>query len=278
MGSLSDMYYIYVYINKINGHKYVGQTNNLQRRIREHRSCAKNPNASSYNDLIHRKINQYGEENFDIQILEKIYIDDIDLVNKQEQYWIQKLESFRGTGKGYNSDYGGSKKHSSVLTEEQLQQLKKEIKQGISYYDLETKYNISASFISSINHGTYYCDEKEKYPLFQYYKNDEDYDELIELLVNSDLTLKQIAERLNLGYSTVKKINSGTLRKDLYPSHPIRVHKFPKAIKTIDLLQNTDYSIKEIAQIVGYSELSVKRINQGETHHQDNLTYPLRNL
>lgn len=274
-----DMYYIYVYINKINGHKYVGQTNNLERRIREHRSCAKNPKASSYNDLIHKKIKQYGEENFDIQVLEKIYTDDIEVVNKQEQYWIEKLETFRGTGKGYNSDHGGNNKnHSSILDQTQIKLLKEEIKQGVSYYDLEKKYNISASFISSINHGTYCYDEQEQYPLYKYYKEDKDYDELIDLLRNSDLTLKQIAERLNIGYSTVKKINSGTLRKDLYPTHPIRSYKFPKAIKTIDLLQNSDYSIKEIAQLVGYSQLSVKRINNGETHHQSNLIYPLRNL
>lgn len=274
-----DMYYIYVYINKINGHKYVGQTNNLERRIREHRSCAKNSKSSSYNDLIHKKIRQYGEENFDIQVLEKIYTDDIEVVNKQEQYWIKKLETFRGFGKGYNSDYGGNNKnHSSILDQTQIKFLKEEIKQGVSYYDLEKKYNISASFISSINHGIYCYDEQEQYPLYKYYKENKDYDELIELLRNSDLTLKQIAERLNIGYSTVKKINSGALKKDLYPVHPIRSYKFPKALKTINLLQNSDYSIKEIAQLVGYSQLSVKRINNGETHRQSNLTYPLRNL
>lgn len=32
------MYYIYCYENKQNGHKYVGQTNNIERRKREHRS------------------------------------------------------------------------------------------------------------------------------------------------------------------------------------------------------------------------------------------------
>ena len=55
------MYYIYCYTNKINQHKYVGQTNNYKRRIREHHSCAFNSNASSYNDLIHKKIREYGE-------------------------------------------------------------------------------------------------------------------------------------------------------------------------------------------------------------------------
>ena len=57
------MYYIYCYTNKINQHKYVGQTNNYNRRIREHRSCAFNKNASSYNDLIHKKIREYKDKN-----------------------------------------------------------------------------------------------------------------------------------------------------------------------------------------------------------------------
>ena len=64
------MYYIYCYINKINGYKYIGQTNNLKRRIREHRSCALNPKSSSYNDLIHSKMRQYGINNFEIEVLE----------------------------------------------------------------------------------------------------------------------------------------------------------------------------------------------------------------
>ena len=80
------MYYIYCYTNKINNHKYVGQTNNYERRIREHRSCAFNAKSSSYNDLIHKKIRQYGEDNFDITIIETLYIDDIAEVNRKEQY------------------------------------------------------------------------------------------------------------------------------------------------------------------------------------------------
>ena len=101
------MNYIYCYTNKLNQHKYVGQTNNLQRRIREHRSCAFNEKASSYNDLIHKKIRQYGEDNFDIEVLEILYNSTQEEVNQREIYWIEKLESFRETGKGYNSDKGG---------------------------------------------------------------------------------------------------------------------------------------------------------------------------
>ena len=142
------MNYIYCYVNKINQHKYVGQTNNLNRRIREHKSCAFNPKSSSYNDLIHRKIREYGIENFDIEILEKLYYDDVNKVNEREQYWIKEKESYCGYGKGYNMDLGGGKRaYSSIVSDNQLQLIKQDIKNGISYFDIERKYNISTSFI-----------------------------------------------------------------------------------------------------------------------------------
>lgn len=273
------MYYIYCYTNKLNDHKYVGQTNNLQRRIREHRSCAQNPKASSYNDLIHQKIREYGENNFRITILEEGESDDVNYINAREQYWIQEKESFRGWGKGYNSDLGGNKiVHSSILTDQQLAELKEDIKKGISYLELENKYHVSSSFISSINHGVYFNDPNEIYPLYKFYKTDREYDELIELLVHSTYSLKKISEMLGMGYSTVKKINAGTLRKGLYPSYPIR-EKRPyelKADKIKKMLLETDFPVSKIAQFAESSEETVRRINKGETNFDPNLKYPLR--
>ena len=84
------MNYIYCYTNKINGHKYVGKTNNLERRKREHRSNANNPLSKEYNYLFHRKLREYGEENFIFSILqeledtEDIYIDTEDDDNEYE--------------------------------------------------------------------------------------------------------------------------------------------------------------------------------------------------
>ena len=140
------MYYIYCYTNKINQHKYVGQTNNLERRKREHLSSSFNPKASSYNCLFHKKIREYGIENFEFSVLEILYEDNY--IDEREKFWISEKESFCGTGKGYNMDLGGSKKCNGILSNKQIISLKNEIKKGVAYIDLEAKYNISASFIS----------------------------------------------------------------------------------------------------------------------------------
>lgn len=275
------MYYIYCYTNKINQHKYVGQTNNYQRRIREHRSCAFNEKASSYNDLIHKKIREYGEENFDITLLETLYTEDIEEVNKREMYWIEKLNTFCQNGEGYNMNIGGGRRgYSSVLSFREIDEVKNKIKQGISYFDIEHEYNISASFISSINNGIYFYDEKEQYPLYKYYKDDSDYDELIDLLLNSTYSLATIASMLGMGHSTVKKINAGTLRKGLYPTYPIRKKSAneQRADKIKNLLLNTDMTKAQIAKLTGASLETVRRVENGQVFKDDKLSYPLKHL
>ena len=276
------MYYIYCYTNLINQHKYVGQTNNLERRKREHKSCAFNNKASSYNDLIHQKIREYGIESFEISVLEKLYTEDIKEADEREIYWIKKLETHRSSGKGYNSTWGGRspENRSKILTAEQIQEIKQDLKNKVPFIDIENKYQISSAFISSINHGNYFYDENENYPLCKYYKEDKDYDELIELLLNSTYSLSKIAEILGIGYSTVKKINAGTLRKGLYPTYPIRKRSVyeQRADKIKELLLTTNYSNAEIAKITNASEETVRRIKIGETHFDKKLNYPLSNL
>lgn len=224
---------------------------------------------------------EYGEENFEIEVLEELYTDDIAIVNQREQYWIQEKESFRGTGKGYNSDLGGRNRiMNSILPKEDIMSLKQEIKEGVSYLELEKKYNVSSSFISSINHGVYFHDENEHYPLFQYYRDDADYDELIILLTESTLPMTTIAEYCGFGYSTVKKINAGTLRHGLYPDYPIRketTNQF-RARKIKDTILNTNFDVRTIAEMYEVSTETVYRIIKGQTFFDENLNYPLRNL
>lgn len=277
------MYYIYCYTNKLNGHKYVGQTNNIERRQREHKSTSYNPKSVSYNDLVHKKMRQYGYDNFNFDVLEVLYTDDIEVVNAQEQFWIKKLDTYCGHGKGYNMDLGGGQpEHSRVVSKEDIIAIKQMLKNKEPFIDIQKRFNISAAFVSSINHGIYYYDDKENYPLCKYYKDDSDYDELIDLLVNTDLSLAEIARQLDLGYSTVKKINAGTLRPGLYPTYPIRKkNHWQRAAERQQLARNLlveGKSQEKVAEITGYNPETVRQINKGERWRDESLQYPLNNL
>lgn len=277
------MYYIYCYTNRINGHKYVGQTNNLKRRQREHKSTSYNPKSSSYNDLIHQKMRQYGYDNFDFEVLEIIFSDNIAIANQQERFWVKELDTYCGHGKGYNRDLGGNQpEHSRVVSKEDILIIKQKIKEKTPFLDIQKEFNISAAFVSSINHGVYYYDEQEQYPLCKYYKEDEEYDELIELLANTDMSFGKIAEQLHMGYSTIKKINAGTLRPELYPTHPIRKKNFFQRAKERQslakkmLIEGKTFS--EVADATEYKMETIRRINKGELYFDSSLHYPLSNL
>lgn len=274
------MYYIYCYKNKLNGHKYIGQTNNIKRRTREHKSAAFNENSKDYYNLFHSKLRQYGEENFEFVILEEIDTENQQLVDEREKYWIEFENSYVRNGNGYNITTGGQNKKSQEkkMTREQAKEIQQKLIKGVPYEDISKEYSIIPSYISMINQGNYFHDKTLVYPLHKFYKKDEEYQELVALLKYSDLTLKAIAEKLNIGYSTVKKINAGTLRHGLSKIYPIR-NKSVYAIKADrvkDLLLNTSLTTREIMYEVDVSDETIRRINNGESHYDSNLTYPLR--
>ena len=138
------MNYIYCYTNKINGHKYVGKTNNLERRKREHKSNANNPLSKEYNYLFHRKLREYGEENFIFSILQKL--EDSEDINKAECFWIEQLKTFVGDNQGgYNLTRGGEEISSICLYEENIEE---NIWESID--KMEDNINLLSSFNPSV--------------------------------------------------------------------------------------------------------------------------------
>lgn len=97
---MEKKYYIYKHINKINGKIYIGQTNqDPERRWR--------PDGSGYKDSpkFWQAILKYGWNNFDHEIIE--IVDNSDLANKQEIYWIAYYDTYDNDEKGYNMTPGG---------------------------------------------------------------------------------------------------------------------------------------------------------------------------
>ena len=273
------IFYIYKYTNLINNKKYIGQTNNFERRVREHKSCSFNPKSVNYDDKIHQAIRKYGYDNFKIEIIEIISdVQNYELVNEREQYWIKKEQSLL-TQWGYNVLEGGKNYWRSFLNPKDIQNIKSMIKNETSYNIIQQSYPISKTFISDINNGKYFFDNKEIYPLCRYRISNDIYDALIEDLVKPELTFKELALRYNLGESTIKKFNYGTLQKGYYKGeYPIRKIT-PQEYKRLlikNYLLNTNYSKKEIVALTGASDETVRRVNIGAIDKDNNLTYPLR--
>lgn len=91
------MGYIYKITNILNQKHYIGQTNNIERRYKEH--FIWKLNGSQYIDQI---ISDIGQENFSFEVIEEC---DLTLLDEREKYWIKYYDSFYN---GYNRTKGGS--------------------------------------------------------------------------------------------------------------------------------------------------------------------------
>ena len=86
---------VYMYTNKISGRRYVGITNNLERRYKEHLRHS--------TQLIDKKIKEYGIDNFDFEIL---FVGTYDECKIKEQEYIEQYETMVYQN-GYNVTKGG---------------------------------------------------------------------------------------------------------------------------------------------------------------------------
>lgn len=116
--------------------------------------------------------------------------------------------------------------HKGSFSKEEMKEIKEEIKQGIIYKDIAKKHNIkSMGFISGINSGKYYHDDKETYPLFLKSCADKRWikDCIYDALFTSD-TYVNIAKKYNKSYSTIKKLCQGRANKQDKLLYPLRQH------------------------------------------------------
>ena len=148
---------IYMYINKINGKRYIGQTKNFNRRHKQHikKSSNKYP--------IDRSLKKYGEENFDVIIL-KENLSTQCLLNLWESYYIEKYNCL--SKDNYNISSGGSNGNNFAgKTEEEMNDIK--IKIGIKSKEMwqnktEEELRQWKQKISELNSGKIRTDETKR--------------------------------------------------------------------------------------------------------------------
>lgn len=104
---------------------------------------------------------------------------------------------------------------------------------------------------------------------------------IIELLLYSNLSQRKIAETCNTTETIVNKTNAGeTYKKEElnYPLRPRFCHYSQKTLEEIFwLLSNSEASYESIAKYYNLTKGNIAQINRGDIHRREDITYPIRN-
>ena len=92
---------IYKITNLVNQKSYIGQSVNIDKRLKEHINDAFNPNRKEYDYPLSRAYRKYGVENFSKEVL---CICSKEELNEKEEYYIK---IFNSKENGYNQQDGG---------------------------------------------------------------------------------------------------------------------------------------------------------------------------
>lgn len=223
---------------------YIGQTCRFQKRRYEHEKIeAFNPEREEYNYPLSRAFRKYGVDAFECIILEENIPND--KVNEREQYWIKYYNTYNN---GYNQTPGGDAR--IEITDEDIDDIYVMLRAGLTYQKIANKMGICIACISMINNGIAYARDNENYPIapkkFGQRLPEEIVNEVIQLLLDKKIKVRDIASVYGIGFNVVVRINQGQSykRDDLtYPLRRGRVRE-SKDINYQQLLQELRESLE----------------------------------
>lgn len=124
-------------------------------------------------------------------------------------------------------EYPLKKNAKSRFSQKEIREIKDRIIKGEKYADIQKAFNIkSAGFLSMVNTGKYFFDKNDSYPLCNKGCRKEDNEVwakgIINDILNTQLSLKEISIKWNKSYSTVKNINAGRAHRQKDLTYPLR--------------------------------------------------------
>lgn len=282
-------------INFPNGKSYIGLSNNILRRIKEHNYDKRQP-------VLFNAIKKYGKI-YDFEILEIITnISDRELLKQQEEYWI-KYYNTNNKNFGYNLTPGGDGymklyNPNGLFSEADLINLKEDLLNlNLSLKQIAEQYNCCEATIQRINTGLSYFNENWNYPVRKQKKSQagennhnalftkDIIENIYKDLSDNKLSLKAISEKYNCAQTTISAINTGKSYKQDNVEYPIRKVRKAKSLKSysdddidiiIGLLQEGKMTMTDIGKLFNCSRDYIGDINQGKKYFKAHLSYPLR--
>lgn len=108
-------------------------------------------------------------------------------------------------------------------------------------------------------------------------------DNIIDDLVSHKYTQKEIEDKYNVNQVLITSINRGVTHRRLGLEYPIiKTSKYNCTEDVFNdiiyLLRNSICTCAEIGQYFGFSSSTIKAINSGRNHYNNQITYPIRNF
>ena len=258
---------IYKIINKINNKVYIGQSIDIDRRLKDHISGL-NGNYG-HNPHFQNAWNKYGEKNFEFEIVEEV--EDTNLLDEREIYYISKYDS-NNPDKGYNMMPGGNLwddrykmyvreqrfKSNKNLKEEDVRRIKLFMFCGMDRKEISEIYNVSTKVLTGISMGKaypYVCPElNESIHNLKQKMTDERNKEILKLF-DSGLRIVDIMKKLELSESIVSKC----IHKYRKVTNKNYNEKRIKIYNEIMSLYNKGYNRSQISKMLNQPTTTVYR-------------------
>ena len=249
---------------------------------------------------LYKYYNSYNE--IIIDILETIEEYDFDIICTLEKKWIKFYNSnnkeigYNLTSGGDGADYG-TNNQASKISEDDLQNIIKLLKQNKTNVYIGNLYNIHPDTVGNINNGKHYKQDDIDYPIrkekgtIEYKEkynsfSNEILNEVLLLLATTSWSRQKISDATKVSVSVITNLNVGR-----HPYCKLTNYTFPirqtrrtitfsqEEIQNIKLeLLNKNYSIQDIAKHFNCSRDTISDINSGKRYFDNNTNYPIRNF
>lgn len=154
---------IYRITNTVNNKIYIGQSTNIKRRWRSHKCNAKNEkyynNVYSRNTLYY-EMHYYGLEKFKFEVLEECSVNDL---NDREAFYIKLCNAIKI---GYNVVPDSYHSVPIKLDDIKVFEIKELLRNSsMNQVEIAELFGVNADIIRGINHGRYWVETGEVYPI-----------------------------------------------------------------------------------------------------------------
>jgi len=238
-----------------------------------------NPNVIEYNYPLSRGVRKYGEDEYELIILE----DDVSLeeLNNKEIYYISLYNTYHN---GYNQNAGGGiNDNFFIYTEEKIEDIIDLLANtNLSFPQISEATGLSITHLYNLNYGLRRRKENVIYPL-----RDENYltcgqkltlievEQIKDILKNTKTPIKEIEKMYNC--KSISGINIGRLFKDENENYPLRKRcKIDNLNELINELANSNLSFKNLGEKYNVNQDIIGNINRGITCRLDGVKYPIR--